>query len=58
VKRNNNSVVAMGSFGGADVCELIDLFALNTLTKKFGKENITDGLCRDDGFALTKSGIG
>jgi hypothetical protein len=40
VKRNNNSVVAMGSFDGADVCELIDLFALNTLTKKFGKENI------------------
>jgi hypothetical protein len=30
------------------ISELIGLFALNTLTKKFGKENI--GLYRVDGF--------
>ena len=28
------------SFDGANVCELIGLFALNTLANKFGKENI------------------
>jgi hypothetical protein len=32
------------------------LFALNTLTKKFGKENI--GLYRDDGLALIQSTSG
>ena len=58
VKRNNNAMfgVAMGSFDGAEVCELICLFALNTLTKKFGKENI--GLYRDDGLALIQSTSG
>ena len=58
VKRNNNSMfdVAMGSFDGAEVCELIGLFALNTLAKKFGKENI--GLYRDDGLALIQSTSG
>jgi hypothetical protein len=30
--------VAMGSFDGAEVCELISLFALNTLTKKLVKK--------------------
>ena len=44
------------SFDRAEVCELIGLFALNTLTKKFGKENI--GLYRDDGLALIKSTSG
>ena len=58
VKRNNNSMfdVAMGSFDGAEVCELIGLFALNTLAKKFGNENI--GLYRDDGLALIQSTSG
>jgi hypothetical protein len=45
--------VAMGSFDGAEVCELIGLFALNTLAKKFGNENI--GLYRDDCLALIQS---
>jgi hypothetical protein len=58
VKRNNNTMfdVAMGSFDGAEVCELIGLFALNTLAQKFGKENI--GLYRDDGLALIQSTSG
>ena len=30
----------MGSFDGAEMCELIGLFILNHLGKRFGKENI------------------
>jgi hypothetical protein len=45
--------VTMGSHDGAEICELVGLFILNHLSKKFGKENI--GLYRDDGLALIKS---
>ena len=38
---------------GAEICELVGLFILNHLSKKFGKESI--GLYRDDGLALIKS---
>lgn len=38
--------VTLGSFYGAEVCELTGLFILNELTKKFGKENVW--LYRDD----------
>jgi hypothetical protein len=38
----------MGSFDGAEICELVGLFILNHLGKRFGKENI--GLYRDDGL--------
>ena len=41
--------VTMGSFDGAEVCELVGLYALNKLREKFGN-NI--GLYRDDGLAL------
>ena len=43
----------MGSFNGAEICELVDLFILNQLGKRFGKENI--GLYRDDDLAIIKS---
>jgi hypothetical protein len=43
----------MGSFDGAEICELVGLFILNHLGKRFGKENI--GLYRDDGLAIIKS---
>ena len=58
MKRNSNSLfdVTMESYEGAEVCEPIGLFALNTLTKKFGKENIA--LYRDDGLALIKGNSG
>jgi hypothetical protein len=46
--------VTMGSHDGADICELVGLFILNHISKKFGKENI--GLYRDDGLALIKIG--
>ena len=57
VKRNNQSLfdVAMGSYDGAEICELVGLFILNKLSEKFGKNNI--GLYRDDGLMLL-SGTG
>ena len=45
--------VTMGSFDGAEICELVGLFILNHLGKSFAKENI--GLYRDDGLAIIKS---
>ena len=50
---NSLFVVTMGSFDGAEICELVGLFILNHLGKRFGKENI--GLYRDDGLAIIKS---
>ena len=41
--------VTMGSFDGAEICELVGLYILSVLSKKFEKENI--GLYRDDGLA-------
>ncbi len=38
----------MGSYDGAEICELVGLFISNKLGQKFGKENI--GLYRDDEF--------
>ena len=54
-KDGSNSLfdVTMGSFDGAEICELVGLFILNHLGKRFGKENI--GLYRDDGLAVIKS---
>jgi hypothetical protein len=45
--------VTMGSFDGAEICELVGLFILNHLGKRFGKENFD--LYRDDGLAIIKS---
>ena len=56
-KRNSNSTfdVTMGSYDGAEICELVGLFILNCLQTLFGKDV---GLYRDDGLAVlnTKSG--
>ncbi len=43
----------MGSFDGAEICELIGLFILNKLATKYGNDNI--GLYRDDGLAIFKT---
>ena len=55
IKNNNTNLfdVTMGSYDGAEICELVDLFILNHLGKTFGKENI--GLYRDDGLAIIKN---
>ncbi len=54
-KKDSNSLfdVTMGSYDGAEICELVGLFILNKLGQKFGKENI--GLYRDDGLAIMKN---
>ena len=41
--------VTMGSWDGAEVCELVGLYILNEAEPKFGKDNI--GLYRDDGLS-------
>ena len=54
IKQQNNSLfdVTMGSFDGAEVCELIGLFILNSLAKKYGKDRVC--LYRDDGLILLR----
>ena len=53
VKKTNNMFdVPMGSFDGAEICELVGLFLLSTLRDKFKSNDI--GLYRDDGLALFK----
>jgi hypothetical protein len=43
----------MGSFDRAEICDLVGLFLLNNLAKKFGNKFL--GLYRDDGLAIIKS---
>ena len=42
--------VTMGSFDGAEICDLVGLFLLNILAKRFGNKFV--GLYRDDGLAI------
>ena len=46
--------VSMGSFDGAEVCELVGLFLLNRLAHEFNNRENT-GLYRDDGLAAFKN---
>ena len=57
-KKNHSNMfdVTMGSFHGAEVCELIGLFLLDNLSEKYGKNNI--GLYGDDGVILLKNASG
>ena len=52
IKNNNSNLfdVTMGSYDGAEICELVGLFIFNHLGNSFGKKNI--GLYRDDGLAI------
>ena len=52
VKRNTDSTfdVTMGSFDGAEICELVGLFILSKLELELEHDNV--GLYRDDGLAL------
>ena len=56
-KKNHSSMfdVTMGSFHGAEVCELLGLFLLNNLSEKYGKNNV--GLYRD-GLVLLRNASG
>ena len=42
--------VAMGSYDGAEVCELVGIFALSQLPEQYDRRDI--GLYRDDGLAV------
>ena len=53
---NGEFDVTMGSYDGAEVCELIGLFLLDLLAKKYRKEDI--GWYRDDGLAIFKGRSG
>ena len=57
-KKNHSDMfdVTMGSFDGAEVCELIGLFLLNNLSEKYGKNNV--GLYGDDGLVLLRNASG
>ena len=46
----------MGAFDGAEVCELIGLFIINTINESIKFESI--GLYRDDGLAVLKLASG
>ena len=48
--------VSMGSFDGAEVCELIGLCIISTINESIKFESI--GLYRDDGLAVLKSATG
>ena len=44
--------VAMGSYDGAEICEMVGLYILNKISAIFSKNRV--GLNRDDGLALVK----
>ena len=46
----------LGSFDGAEICELVVLFLLDRLASVIGKENV--GLYRDNGLAVLRNHSG
>ena len=52
-KDSSNFDVTMGSFDGAEVCEMVGLFLLQQLEQVIPKQNI--GLYRDDGLAVVEN---
>ena len=46
----------MGSYDGAEVCELSGIFMLSLTGNKYNPKNI--GRCRDDGLAVFKNTSG
>ena len=55
VKKTGNPLfdVTMGSFDGAELCELVGLYLLNKIKPLLGTGNV--GLYRDDGLAIVKT---
>ena len=58
IKREGNGLfdVTMGSYDGAEICELVGIYILNILADKYDKNNI--GLYWDDGLAAFKNTSG
>ena len=52
-KQSNNLDVTMGSYDGAEGCELIGIFMLSLIGNKYSATNI--GLYIDDGLAVFKN---
>ena len=48
--------VTMGSYDGAEICELVGRFIFDSVAKRFRKEN--KRLYRDDGLVLLKNMTG
>ena len=48
--------VTMGSYDGAEVCELVGLYILYLISQEI--DGIDVGLYRDDGLAITRNTIG
>ena len=46
----------MGSYDGAEVCELFGIFMFSLTVNKYNPNNT--GLCRDDGLAIFKNTSG
>ena len=55
-KTGENFDVAMGSFDGAEICELVRLFLLDQLANVLGKENV--GFYRDNGLVVLRNNSG
>ena len=55
-KQSNNFDVTVGSYDGAEVCELIGTFMLSLIGNKYDPNNI--GLYRDEGLAVFKNTSG
>ena len=58
IKKGDNTLfdVTMGSFDGAQICELVGLYLLDKLSSLIGRKNV--GLYRDDGLAAINSSSG
>ena len=54
IKKNSGLFdVTMGAFDGAEICELVGTFILNSISERFNKKDI--GLYRDDGLSVFKN---
>ena len=55
-KKNGLFDVKMGSYNGAEICELVGLYLLHELNKNIKNQHL--GLYRDDGLAIINSKSG
>ena len=58
MKKNGEGLfdITMGSFDGAEACEIVGLYLLDKLSSLLGKDNV--GLYRDDGLGAVRSKSG
>ena len=54
IKRDSDTFdVTMGGYDDAEICELVEIFTLSLLSRKFSSNNI--GLYRDDGLSVFRN---